>query len=175
MKKHACHVVALCFAFVTVPGCTSGKDAVTLNDNIVKAHQKLIDSREAFGKSIVPEINSDKPKLEDARRTYKEAKDTLESVKTETATWKVPSGAAAKDLLDAHHKLLRVGEKSIDEFAAVIKILEDPKIAIGERAGKIQIMLSNLGPAETAAVDELKTAQQAYAKAHNIKLIPPKK
>ncbi len=161
-------LLPLLWAVTFLSGCGT-KDAITFNDNIVKSHDRLGAAVDAWGKAV------DRGDLPGARRAQKTALETLAAINAESQTWKVPSGASAKNLLDSHHRLMKIEEEAIHQFGKIVDVLENPKLAQDQKGQLILAMSKDLDTREKAANAELLSLQQAFARDHNIKLLPPKK
>jgi hypothetical protein len=160
-------------ATLCLAGC-GNKGAVEFNEKIVQANQRLAKVGEPFGRAIGPALAEQPVNLDEVRRTYKAAAEEIKNVKAESLTWKVPSGASAKNLYDAHQRFLTMQQEGIDNFGEMVKIAENGRMPAGEKKNKLQTILMQFDQKEKVALAELQSLQQAFAKDNNIRLAPAK-
>ncbi len=157
-----------------LPGCDKD-EALQLNDNIVKASGRLDATFRAFARAVQPAIEEKSVKMDEVRRAYKNCQDTVESIKTEATTWKVPAGEGAKKLMDCHNDLMAVEEDVIKDYGEIIKILEDKNLSKSRKADKIVGLDDDQKRRNVTAFGNLQDAQRELVRAHGFKLEPLKK
>ncbi len=162
-------ILLLALAF-TLSGC-GGKEAVTFNDQIVRSLQRLHTAGQNFGMTIAPIIQQQNSDLSELRRTHKEAVDALTSIKTEIPTWKIPTKDSAQKLFQSFRAVMTIEEEVIGYFGDIVKIAEDPKFSNDLKAQRIEQTIRKFEDREKAAILDLQSKQQIFAKDHNIKLI----
>jgi hypothetical protein len=159
---------------LTLTGC-EGNDPIKLNDNIVNANDRLVAAFDAFGNAVSAAVDRKPAKMAEVDRAYESLKITVASIKAETPTWKVPSSASAKKLLDCHNELMVIQEDMIKDCGAIMKMLDDKDMPRDRKAKAIDSLLQDQNRRNIAAFADLQEAQREFAREHHFKMAPPKK
>jgi hypothetical protein len=155
---------------LALAGCgNSTKDALTFNESIVSANQKLEAAGKEFIESVVRATRGDPEDVAQARKLYEKARQVMQQVKADMQSVHVPPSKSAQDLYDAHQKFLQAEEQMIDkDLGEAVKLLEDSKLSQIEKAQKVVAVFKRVGNTEQADLDALKKAQRTFAQDYNM-------
>jgi hypothetical protein len=172
LRKVVAGILLVSFgALLLACGAMGTQEALDFNQKIVAANQRL----EAAGKKLGDHAHGagagNQAELAALKKAYEELKQTLVSVRTEVQGLKVPSKQSAKDFHAAELKYLDAMEKVIADFGEMIRVLEDRTLNPADKITKLEVIQKRLDAAEKANVGQLETAQAAFARDYNIKLM----
>ncbi len=160
---------ALAVAALAAAGCAG--EAVRFNNSIVDYNKRLAAAGKRLGETLAPALQGGQVNAADVKGAYNEVLNTLDQVKKEFASLKVPSGASAKKLADAYGKFLQGQEDMVrNQMGQLVKMAESGKPAPGQMMGLLQA----IGAREQADLVNVQAAQREFARDHNIRLIESK-
>jgi hypothetical protein len=105
---------------------------------------------------------------------YENARQVLESLKSEVNTIPVPSKPSAQNFFAEYKKLLHAGQEELELVGKLIQVMEDPKLDDFQKFNQAQIIHTDAKTKEEnskEAVQRLQSSQHIFAKEYNIKLI----
>jgi|CXWL01.1.fsa_nt_gi dsDNA-specific endonuclease/ATPase MutS2 len=161
-------------ALLALTGCGkkgSTADAVRFNDGLVASSKRVADAAKAFGDAVGPAVNGGIQEVSKAKRELETVNESFERAQSDVRLLKVPDSSEARAFLAEHQKLLKHQEQLIrEEFAAVVKVLEDPLLSARDRAKRIVPIANYIRTMDQGSSDGIKKAQAAFAKAHGFQL-----
>ena len=157
---------------IQAPVAVQGMDPLTFSNSIANANQRLASAGERPGRATGPVAAGQKVNLAEVQRTFKNMQDTLDAIKTETQAWKIPGGASAKNFYDSHQRFLKVQEDGINDFASIVKVLENQALSSQQKAQQCRTLAFQAGQKEGPALADLQATQRVFAAEHNIIIVP---
>jgi len=165
-------------ALLGLAGCgkkVTTAEAVKFNEALVATQKRLHDAGFEFGKAAAAAVGGGHVELAMAARAHESAQEALERVRSELRMIQVPKAASAQQFHDAYVKMIAEQEKLlVEEFGAILKVLQDPRQTPEQRRRRIQVIITYLQKLERESLAPVRDAQAAFAGEFNITLRAPK-
>lgn len=161
-------VLALLVALPLVGGC--GGSALSFNNNLAKANQRLANSAKTFGENLgkILKGGGDPKTLESS---YKDVDNTLEAIKKEITEYKIEGIDGAKELRDAYLVFLKGQEQIVKvEFKEAMDVVKNTSLQPFDKENRVGNIMQRISQVEARDLVGLQAAQRAFAGKHNMKL-----
>jgi hypothetical protein len=150
-------------------------DLVAFDLKITNSKKKLTDVAGKMGDVMGQALTEQPGGMEKVRSEYNNCLTAFKQAQTDTAALAVPDDPTSKAYLAAYQKFLKSDEGLItNDYGRILKCLEDKKLSRSQKEAKIVPLVKNADKQEDAYFAEFRTAQNAFATAHHLPLIPTK-
>jgi len=125
----------------------------------------------AFGDAVGPAVEGGIQEVGKTKRELETVNESFDRAQSDVRLLKVTESPEARAFLAEHQKLLKHQEQLIkEEFAAVVKVLEDPRLSANDRRKRILPIANYIRTMDQGSSDDIRKARAAFARAHGFQL-----
>lgn len=165
-------VICLCGLLLACGSLSGSGDAVAFNNSIAGANSKCDEAIKKISDHELGALSGNAGELTTFKKVIAEAKQSVAAARVEVQGLKVPSKQSSKDFYTAELKYLDMREQNVADFSEMVRILEDKTTGLAAKTTKLRQLEDKVIADEKRELDALHLAQNAFAKDHNMVILP---